>query len=213
MAGRDWVGWHQAYEDPQSGLAQRLAAVRRHIRDFLDKRPPGPIRVVSMCAGQGRDLIGALTDHPRRHDVTGRLVELDPENSAVATASARDAGLDGLEVLTGDAALTDNYLRAAPADLMLACGVFGNITDADIRRTVSYLPGLCGPGATVIWTRHRDPPDLVPAVCDWFAGSGFALRWLSDPGAPYGMGVHTFTGSPVALAPGERMFAFLAHKT
>jgi hypothetical protein len=31
-----------------------------------------------MCAGQGHDVLGALPDHPRRGDVTARLVELDP---------------------------------------------------------------------------------------------------------------------------------------
>ncbi len=34
-------------------------------------------------------------------------------------------------------------------------------------------PGLCSPGATVIWTRHRRPPDLTPRVRGWFAASGF----------------------------------------
>jgi hypothetical protein len=29
------------------------------------------------------------------------------------------------------------------------------------------------PGATVIWTRHRRPPDLTPQIRGWFAASGF----------------------------------------
>jgi hypothetical protein len=33
--------------------------------------------VISLCAGQGRDLLGVLADHPRREDVRARLVELD----------------------------------------------------------------------------------------------------------------------------------------
>jgi hypothetical protein len=43
----------------------------------------------------------------------------------------------------------------------------------DIRRTVYAASVLCAPGATVIWTRHRRPPDLTPTIKDWFAESGF----------------------------------------
>lgn len=204
MAGKDWVQWHEAYEDPGSSLARRLAAVQHRIRAFLDERPPGPIRVVSMCAGQGRDILGVLADHPRRGDVTGRLVELDPHNAEVARGHA----VDGIEVLVGDAADTANYAGAVPADLVLACGVFGNISDGDIHRTIASLPGFCAPGGTVIWTRHREPPDLVPTVCAWFEEAGFAPVWVSDPAAGYGAGAHRYLGPPVALPLGERLFTF-----
>lgn len=206
---RDWVEWHEAYQDPASELSQRLAAVQHQIRTYLDQGPPGPVRVLSMCAGQGRDLLGVLADHPRRPDVTGRLVELDPRLAADAEASARAAGLTSLEVRVADAGVSDSYAGAVPADLVLVCGVFGNIIDADIRHTIGFLPGLCAPGATVIWTRTREAPDLVPTVCDWFAASGFALRFLSDPAVPYGLGVHTLVDPPAPFAPGERLFTFV----
>ena len=48
---RDWARWHDAYEDPDSPLSIRLALVRRHLSDALTGAPPGPIRVVSLCAG------------------------------------------------------------------------------------------------------------------------------------------------------------------
>lgn len=209
MAGKDWVRWHDAYEDPESSLSRRLAAVRERIRAILDARPPGPIRAVSLCAGQGRDLLGALADHPRRHDVTGRLVELDPHNAEMARKSTRQLGLDGIEVLTGDASDTANYAGVVPADLVLACGIFGNISDDDIHRTVDTLPGFCAPGAALVWTRHREPPDLVPTICEWFEAAGFRRSWVSDPGAGFGAGVHVYTGPPRALPPGEKMFTFL----
>ena len=75
---RDWREWHTAY-DGDTPLTQRLAIVQARIADALDAAPPGPIRVISMCAGQGRDLLGVLADHPRRADVRARLVELDGE--------------------------------------------------------------------------------------------------------------------------------------
>ncbi|GAA4460911.1 class I SAM-dependent methyltransferase family protein [Phytohabitans houttuyneae] len=210
MAGQDWVQWHEAYEDPASSLSRRLAMVRQQIATVLDARPPGPIRVVSLCAGQGRDLLGALVDHPRRHDVVGRLVELDPHNAEVARTSAQQGGLAGIEVVTGDAADTGNYAGVVPADLVLACGIFGNVSDDDIRRTIAMLPGFCVTGGTVIWTRHREEPDLVPAICEWFEAAGFKPAWVADGSAGYGAGVHVYSGPTTELPLGKRMFTFQA---
>ena len=91
MAGRDWGAWHDAYDDPGSSLAQRLAVVQARIAAALDVAPPGPLRAVSMCAGQGRDLIPVLASHPRGRDVTARLVELDPALAATARRAAAEA--------------------------------------------------------------------------------------------------------------------------
>ena len=168
--GWDWAAWHHAYDDPGSPLAQRLLAVQAWIAAVLDQAPPGPLRAVSICAGQGRDLIGVLRGHPRRGDVSARLVELDPRNAATARQFAAEAGLTQVEVVTGDAAQTDAYAGLVPADLVLACGVFGNITDEDVARTIRCCAGLCTAGGTVVWTRGRGEPDLVPQICDWFAG-------------------------------------------
>ena len=66
MAERDWYNWHAPYGDPSSGLSLRLSWVQERIRAALDETPPGPIRLISMCAGQGHDVLGALPDHPRR---------------------------------------------------------------------------------------------------------------------------------------------------
>lgn len=208
MTGKDWVRWHEAYEDPRSSLSRRLSMVRDQIRTVLDERPPGPIRVVSLCAGQGRDILGVLADHSRRHDVVGRLVELDPHNAGVARTSAEKQGLAGIEVVTGDAADTTNYAGAVPADLVLACGIFGNISDGDIQHTIASLPGFCASGGTVIWTRHHEPPDLVPTICEWFEAAGFQPVWVSDGSAGYGAGVHTYRGPAAELAVGERLFTF-----
>ena len=50
---------------------KRTAAVQGYIRSVLDTAPPGPIRVVSMCAGEGRDLLGVLADHQRQIRIAG----------------------------------------------------------------------------------------------------------------------------------------------
>jgi hypothetical protein len=208
---QDWYDWHDAYDNPATSLARRLAAVQEQVRAALAEAGPGPLRAISMCAGQGRDLIGALAGHPRQHDVRARLVELDPRNADVARRAARAAGLPRVEVVTGDAALTDAYAGMAPADLVLACGVFGNLTDADIERTVGYCTQLCARGGTVVWTRGRWAPDLLPQICAWFTARGFDELWVSDPAEDYGAAAHRFTGAPDPLEPGARMFTFRGH--
>jgi hypothetical protein len=164
--------------------------------------------VIGLCAGQGRDLLGVLADHPRRDDVRARLVELDARLAAVAETRARAAGLDRVEIVTGDASITDHYRGMTPADLVLVCGVFGNITDQDIERTVGMCCQLCQAGGTVIWTRERSAPDRVPLICGWFEERGFDRQWLSEPDAGFGVGVHRFRGEPQPLAEGQRVFTF-----
>jgi hypothetical protein len=100
-----------------------------------------------------------------------------------------------------------------PADLVLACGVFGNIADEDVERTIDTCTQLCRTGGIVVWTRHRRAPDLVPQVCEWFEARGFERQWLSDPDAGYGVGAHRFTGESRPLAPGLRMFTFIGSDT
>ena len=173
--------------------------MQARIAAALDQAPPGPLRAISICAGQGRDLIGVLREHPRRGDVTARLVELDPRNAAAARQLAADAGLTQVEVVTGDAAQTDVYAGLVPASLVLACGVFGNITDEDVARTIRCCAGLCAPGGTVVWTRGRGEPDLVPQICDWFAAEGFELLGVSEPAdvpEPRATGGSARTGLP-----------------
>jgi hypothetical protein len=167
-----WVTWHQEYEDPASPLSLRLRLVREAVQRFA---APGG-RTISICAGQGRDLIG-LVD-------AALLVELDPE-------------------LCAHARVASAYEGWVPADLVLVCGVFGNVTD--VEGLIARLPTLCAPGATVIWTRHRRPPDLTPAVRRWLADAGFEA-----PPDPYVLcvGAHRLVGAPLPFDPALRLFEF-----
>jgi predicted RNA methylase len=211
VAQRDWVEWHRDYDDPGSLLSQRGELVQRHLRAELDQAPAGDIRLISLCAGQGRDVISVLARHPRRDDARARLVELDERNVAAARQAALAAGLDGVEVLQADAGTTDACVGAVPARIVVACGIFGNITGSDIRAMVAALPSLCGPGALVLWTRHRRPPDLTPAIRSWFEQAGFREEafHISRDGF-MSVGAHRLTGEPAALVPGQRLFTFAA---
>jgi hypothetical protein len=208
---RDWAEWHRDYDDPGSLLSRRGEVVQGHLRAEFDRAPAGEIRLVSLCAGQGRDVIGVLAGHPRRDDVRARLVELDERNVAVARQTARAAGLNGVEVVQADAGITDACVGAVPARIVMVCGIFGNITDSDIQATVAALPSLCAPGALVLWTRHRMPPDLTPAIRSWFSQACFHEEAfdISDDGF-MSVGTHRLAGEPAALIPGQRLFTFAA---
>jgi hypothetical protein len=210
-ATRDWSNWHEGYADPDSDLSRRLTYVQRRLSDGLDAVPPGPIRLISLCAGEGRDVLGVLPTHPRRGDVTARLVELNPDIAAVARATAADLGLTAVEVVTGDAALVSAYAELAPADVVLACGIFGNVSEADIWNTIRGLPQLSKPGATVLWTRHRAAPDLTPQIRSWFAEAGFdEIGFDYEEGRRFSVGTQVFRGTTAPLDPSARLFEFQA---
>lgn len=199
MSPIDWAEWHEAYDDPDNPLARRLRTVQTHIRAALDAAPPGPVRAISVCAGQGTDLLGVLADHPRAGDVTGRLVELDPRNTAAIDAPP------GIEVVTGDASLTDAYAGAVPADLVLVCGVLGRVDH--LGNLVRVLPQLCATGGVVIWTRHRRPPDRTPRVRRLLARAAFEeIAFDAPEDEHWTVGSHRHAGEPPALQPGVRLW-------
>jgi hypothetical protein len=206
----DWRVWHDAYEETDSGLPQRLSLVKGQVCAALDRMPAGKVQAISMCAGQGHDLIGALARHDRRDDVSARLVELDEDNVRLARRASDEANLSGVEILAADASLSDAYAGAVPADLVLVCGVFGNITTKDIQRTIAALPQLCADDATVIWTRHRHPPDITPNIRAWFLESGFEeLAFDVDGSGRFAVGAQRLTCAPRNLVAGERFFEFV----
>jgi hypothetical protein len=208
MSRNDWFEWHSPYDDPGSYLSRRLAMVNKRLTEALDRCGPGRIRAISMCAGQGRDILGVMATHPRAGDIGARLVEADPRNAAAARKAA--GPFAGVEVVEGDAGCTDAYAGAVPADIVLACGVFGNISDDDIRGTVAALPGLCAPGATAIWTRHRRDPDVTPRVRDWFRDAGFAEEGFdTSPDTFMAVGTHRLTGETLPFRAGQELFQFM----
>lgn len=205
----DWVEWHQDYEDPESNISKRLRSVQQAIRDALDRAPPGPIRLLSLCAGDGRDVLGVLPGHPRARDVRGWLVDLDPELIRRGRERIRSGSVQGVEYLQADASLPASLRGAVPADLLLLCGIFGNLEDEDLHQFALRTPELCAAGATAIWTRHRRAPDLTPAIRQWFRDAGFEeVAFLPVPGSEGSVGVARLAGSPSPIGT-ERLFTFV----
>lgn len=166
---------------------------------------------MSACAGDARDILGVLCDHPRRGEVRARLVELDPRNVSIARSRAEAAGLTAVEMVEGDAGHTDSCVGAVPADLLLFCGVFGKSAFDDIENTIRALRSLSARDATVIWTRHPRQTGVLDKICNWFTDEGWQLVSLDVPeDRAYGVGVHRLTREPLAWEPGKRLFSFLA---
>jgi hypothetical protein len=207
---QDWAAWHAMYDDPSSPLAERLRLVRLRLSEAIDRAPPGPVRLVSLCAGQGRDVIGVLPGHPRRDDVRAVLVEANPANAETARNATAEAGLAQVEVREADAAAVASFADALPAGVLLLCGIFGNVSDEDVKRTVEASAAMCTPGATVIWTRHRRPPDLTRQVRAWFAASGFEELAFDAPEAStlIGLGANRLLRAATGGLPGRPLFTF-----
>jgi hypothetical protein len=206
---RDWQAWHRHYDDPESSLSQRLVTVRGALQGLL-AAAHGPVRLVSLCAGDGRDTLPVLDASDA--EVTGVLVELDPDLSA----RAREGAPAGIEVRTANAGTTASYADACPADVLLACGVFGNVTDADVARTVAAFPSLLASGGHVIWTRGARFPDDVSAyddpplrVRELLAEAGLEeVAFVSDPSG-FRVGVARWPGPDGVADPDRRLFDFV----
>ena len=137
------------------------------------------------------------------------LVELDTCLADAARHRAEDQGIANVDVRTADAGNTRAYADAVPADLLLLCGIFGNVSDEDVRRTVAAVPRLVGPDATVIWTRSRRAPDLTPAdprVVRRRRLRGACVQRTNDE--LFSVGVSRFTGTPAPLEDETVLFGF-----
>jgi hypothetical protein len=88
---RDYLKWHDAYDDPDSDLSWRLSQARAHIRRGLDQ-VEGPVTVLSLCAGDGRDVLPVLAERGDSSDVRTTLIELHPIVAQRARNFATAAG-------------------------------------------------------------------------------------------------------------------------
>jgi hypothetical protein len=164
--------------------------------------------VLSLCAGEGRDILPVLAETPDTNRPALVLVELDAELASSASERARAAEVTA-QVIVGDAGRSTTWREHLPADLLMLCGIFGNISDADIRTTVTASPSMLTPGGAVIWTRGAfGEVDLRPQIRQWFVEAGFEeLGFEAEPHG-YGVGVARIR-EPVPASPvPEQLFTF-----
>ncbi len=215
---RDYEDWHRHYEDPGSDLSWRLAQVREYVQEAFD-RHPGQIRALNVCAGDGRDVLGVLAERADADRVSTVLLELHPALAQLARDAAISAQLPDVEVRMLDAGVSNAYLGAVPADVVLLVGIFGNIRDEDLWRLVAFAPQLCRPGATLIWSRGRSFSRALPGVTEdlndelrgQFAATGFTetAYVTRDTGSRPALGVVRYSGEPVDLALEHQLFSFV----
>jgi hypothetical protein len=207
----DWVGWHHGY-DIWPPLQARLRAVREHISNALIRCSIGPIGVVSLCAGDGRDLIGLLSEHSRRDDVSALLVEANGDlvSRGEAAITQFDLGTH-VRIVRGDATQSSAYLEVVPADVVVAAGVFGNLRDSEVRRLIFSLRCLCK------WGRSSSGPALIELegeraaalIRDIFREAQFEqiASTRTSPGA-FAVATHAFRGTRDPPVPGITLFEF-----
>jgi hypothetical protein len=205
----DWSEWHRSYDDPSTSLARRLVVVQRRLVESIVALGPDMRRVLSLCAGDGRDIIPVLADARLDPAPSVVLVELDPVLATAARGRAAQAGLGTVLAIEADAGNTATYAHLVPVDLLLLCGIFGNVSDEDIHATVRASVALVRDGGLVMWTRGHTEPDLRPVIRRWFVEAGFdEISFDGDP-EPFGVGVAQRRGDVVADPLPPRLFTFL----
>jgi hypothetical protein len=212
---RDWEQWHTHYDQADSSLSQRLEAVRRDLRLALAQAradADGLIRLTTVCAGEGRDVLPVLAEFDGGRAVRATLIEIDPLLADRARTTAAELGLSGVEVQTADAGTPETYRDVPRANVLTVCGVFGNISVQDVRRTIGALPGMLAMGGIVIWTRGVEDADRTPDIRATFAAYGFTeMSFTATADGAFRIGMHQLAADPADDVPGKsgaRIFTF-----
>lgn len=206
----DWRQWHEEYSDPSSRLSRRLDVVRTRLSEVLDSVPSEAVRMLSLCGGEARDVVPVLSAHPKGHRARAVIVELDDVLAHRASDAARRAGLDGVGVRCADAGDPQSFADALPVDVLLLCGIFGNVERDDVRHVLERIPSMVVDGGCVIWTRggHDGDDDPRTELRRWFVEAGLPEVAFDGPPNLYGVGVNRVAdGAKVPLGP-ERLFEF-----
>ena len=205
-----WHGWPElAYQ--QEAYQRRLSAVQQHLTESLDCAPSGSLRIISMCAGDGRDVIGVLKSHRRRQDVATVLVELNCQSIADGAREMQTAGLqNNVEFLNADATAYETYKHLGPANIVLLCGVWGHVPASERVRLIGALTSLCLPGGTVIWTRGiakgLERFHEIQATFPMSSWKQDRVTFTSDQ--KWAVVSHRFLGTPTELPSSGPIFRF-----
>ncbi len=151
-----------------------------------------------------------LGGHRRADDVDALLVELDERNTAEIDRRAAAAGCGTIRSLRADAGNTDVLSSVAPVDVLLLCGMLGNISVLDAERTIAAIPMLVRPGGTIVWTRRNVPIDQTPRLRAAFDAAGcVSVDFVAPPGDKFTVGLERFEGPASAFETGHRLFDFV----
>ena len=114
-------------------------------------------------------------------------------------------------MVEGDAGTSDAYAGAVPADLVLACGIFGNISDAR-HRAHDPLPAVAVRAGRM---GAVDPPPARPRACSSACRAGWSRSGLEPievevaDDATFGVGANRLVVDPPPFEPGQHLFTFI----
>jgi hypothetical protein len=207
---KDWVAWHHDYDDPSSPLARRLQVVQRRLEEVLDRLATRVPRLLSLCAGDGRDVIPVLA-RAAQSPVRAVLVEKDRTLARRARETIDATALETVEARCGDAGDPTLFHDVLPVDVLLLCGIFGNIEHVAVQDMIAAIPSLVVSDGYVIWTRGGSDPDRRGEVRRWFRAAGHDEVAFDGAPEPYGVGVNQIRLPPAArhMAPPDRLFTFM----
>lgn len=206
---KDWASWHGAYDDPASSLSRRLHVVRARLGECLDSVRPHVPRLLTLCAGDARDVLPVLAARPDGEQVVAVLIEKNEELAERARAAAAAAGLSRVQVRCTDAGDPSLFRDVVPVDVLMMCGVLGNVEPASVGRIVQRVPAMVVTGGYVIWTRGGGgPEDRRPEVRRWFTDAGMPEVSFDGPPELYGVGVNQVRANAVGRLDDSPLFAF-----
>lgn len=205
----DWNDWHSKY-GKDTHLIKRLEIVQDCIRKCLPQNPGQPYKIIDIGAGDGRDILEVLEDYPNKSSIQGLLVEIDNTLATKAQDKLMDLNLSGVTVINGDASKLSAYSDFSLADLVLLCGIFGNISDEDVEKTISALPMILKPNGKVIWTRNRREPDKTPWIREQFTRNSYIEEeYIVSDESIYAVGVNRYAGEAKSLNADLKLFTFI----
>jgi hypothetical protein len=208
-----WDDWSEhAYRSRTYSL--RLAEVQGHLGECFAAYSTRPIRLLSVCAGDGRDVMGAMISHNVQGQVVAWLVEQNLRSVNRGTTQSRRLGLqDTVKFLHADATLYDTYRNIAPSDIVLLSGVWGHVPASDRPRLVQALASFCKPGGMVIWTRAlANGVSRMDEIQIEFASPLWELVCASITSDKcWGVVSQRYCGPQIRPASGGRIFQFAPH--
>jgi predicted RNA methylase len=209
----DWTSWHERYESSKP-LQERLNEVCAQITRVISKASGDCVRVISICAGDGRDLVGSLAALRGSATVCATLVESNLQLVAKGQAMVEEFGLaDQIRFRCADATQSETYDGICPADLVILSGAFGNLRAHSVERLIVALQCLCTHGARVIWTRNLREFDDGEAATQKIRACFNAANFVEEvfaqtPQGIFAVGTHVFFGENKPLSKSEKLFEF-----
>ncbi|MCP1479320.1 class I SAM-dependent methyltransferase family protein [Pseudomonas chlororaphis] len=211
----NWQSWHENYRD-FSPLQARLVEVSRQVAEAIDSMASPHVQILSLCAGDGRDLLQALSSVQAGKAVDATLIEFDQAlvDQGRRAFAAQGWG-DSVRFRCADATLFSTYRDLPKVELVMVCGVFGNVRNEHVQRLIGALPGFCRPGARVVWTRSLNEFDDGEAAADHirrcFVRSGFREAvFARTPEGTFAVGSFIYEGEQECLPATGQIFEFSA---